>query len=108
MILALITGKNNWLGLLQVDGDAQFKNGFWYRKLSDGNFISYEKRAKCIYPKCDGWVYIESAPAREKNNHILVGKCSVGGIRHAYTVDYNDIGYPHEFDWGPLEKKSKI
>ncbi|MDR2880593.1 MAG: hypothetical protein LBV29_01655 [Azoarcus sp.] len=107
LLMALITKKDRWLVSLQADGSAQFSDGLWYEKLPDGNFMSYVKRAKCVYPKCNGLVRIVPAPPRERYNHSLVGKCSVGGIRHTYTVDYNGIGYPREFDWRPLEQEKK-
>lgn len=107
LFVMLIAKKDLWLTSLKVDGSANFKDGLWYEKRSDGNFMSYIKKAKCIYPKCDGLVQIIPAPPRERPNHSVVGKCSIGGIRHTYTVDYNGIGYPHEFDWRPLDKKQK-
>jgi hypothetical protein len=107
LLMALITKKDRFLASLQADGSAQFSDGLWYEKLLDGNFMSYVKRAKCIYPKCNGLVYIVPAPPRERHNHSLVGKCSIGGIHHTYTVDYNGIGYPHEFDWRPPEEEKK-
>lgn len=30
---------------------------------------------------------------------------NVGGHRHTYTVDYDGIGYPKEFDWRPREQR---
>jgi hypothetical protein len=69
--------------------------------------MSYIKRAKCIYPKCDGFVFVVPAPPREKHNHLVVGKCSVGGIRHTYTFDFNGIGYPQQFDWSPPDEVKK-
>jgi len=107
LLVALITKNDRWLVSLPANGTAHFKDGLCYEKLSDGNFISYIKRAKCTYPKCDGLVHIVPAPPRERPNHSLVGKCSVGGVRHTYTVDYNGIGYPREFDWRPLEPEKK-
>lgn len=107
LVVALITKKNRWLVSLQADGAARFADGLWYQKLPDGNFVSYAKEAKCIYPKCNGLVHVVPAPPREQPNHSLVGMCSVGGVRHTYTVDYNGIGFLHEFDWRPLEQEKK-
>ena len=105
LIVALITKHDRWLASL--DGDkAHFKEGLWYEKLPDSNFISYVKRAKCIYPKCEGLVHIVPAPPRERPNHSLVGQCSIGGRRHTYSVDYNGIGYPKEFDWRPVAQQA--
>lgn len=107
LLVVWITKNDRWLVSLPTDGTAQFKDGLWYGKLSNGNFISYTRRAKCIYPKCDGFVHIVPAPPRERPNHTIVGKCSLGGNRHTYTVDYNGIGYPREFDWKPLEPEKQ-
>lgn len=85
-------------------GNATYRNGLWYEKDEDGVFYSYRKFAKCIYPKCTGRVCIILAPPRERPNHSLVGKCSVGGFRHSFTVDHNSIGYPQSFDWRPPEE----
>ena len=107
LLVALITKNDRWLMGLQANDMAHFKDSLWYEKLPDGNFLSYVKRSKCIYPKCNGLVQIVPAPPRERPNHSLVGKCSVGGVRHTYTVDYNGIGYPHEFDWCAIEQEKK-
>jgi hypothetical protein len=107
ILVGWITKKDCWLVSLKDNGTAQFNDGIWYKKQSDGNFVSFTMKAKCIYPKCDGLVHIETAPPRERPNHSLVGICSVGGFRHTYTVDYNGVGYPREFDWRPLEQEKK-
>lgn len=85
--------------------EAWFIDGRWVEQDDDGDYVLYRKAAPCIYPKCSGSVAIVPAPPRERGNHALVGICSVGGNRHTYTVDYNGIGYPAEFDWRPIEKR---
>ena len=84
--------------------EARFINGQWVEQNDNGDYVLYQKVAPCIYPKCTGSVTIVPAPPRERGNHTLVGLCSVGGQRHTYTVDYNGIGYPAQFDWRPIEK----
>jgi hypothetical protein len=103
LLVAFISNHDRWL--MALGEGAHFKNGFWYEKLPDGDFVSYVKHAKCIYPKCEGLVHVVPAPPRERPNHSLVGKCSIGGVRHTYTVDYNGIGYTREFDWRPLPEE---
>jgi hypothetical protein len=84
--------------------EAQFINGRWVERDDDGNYLLYRKTAPCIYPKCSGTVFIRPAPPREVPNHTSVGVCDVGSFRHTYTVDFNGIGYPHQFDWRPMEE----
>jgi hypothetical protein len=84
--------------------EAWFIDGRWVEEDDTGNFVLYRKVAPCVYPKCSGAVAIVPAPPRELGNHTLVGVCNVGGHRHTYTVDYNGIGYPAQFDWRPIEK----
>jgi len=106
IIVAIYSFKDQWLLKLKTAVPVRYEDdGFWYEKRHDGKFQSYIKKAKCNYPKCNGTVHIVPAPPREKHNHILVGKCSVGGIRHTYTVDANFIGLSREFDWRPPEKE---
>lgn len=107
LLIALATKHDRWLSSLSANGAAHFHKDLWYEKLPDGNFASYVKRARCIYPKCAGLVQVVSAPPRERPNHTLIGKCSIGGIRHTYTVDYNGIGYPSDFDWRPVAEEAK-
>ncbi len=87
--------------------EAQFVDGRWAEQEEDGSYLLYRKTAPCIYPKCTGIVFIQPAPPRERPNHTLVGVCDVGVHRHTYTVDFNGIGFPAQFDWKPLEERSK-
>lgn len=84
--------------------EARFINGKWVEKSESGDFVLYRKSASCIYPKCQGTVQIQPAPPREHPNHSLVGVCDIGGYRHTYTVDFNGVGYPQQFDWRPIEE----
>ena len=59
--------------------------------------------ARCIYPGCDGQVYLVDAPDREKPILKYVGECSVGGKQHTYEVDPNSVGYRRSFDWSKKE-----
>jgi hypothetical protein len=106
IIVAFVTHHDVWVTKLSPNV-AHFKNGRWYENCGNGQVASYIKRAKCIYPKCDGSVSVVPAPPRERHNHSVVGKCSVGGVRHTYTVDFNGIGYPQQFDWRPLDNEKK-
>lgn len=85
--------------------EAWFIDGKWVEQDDNGDYALYRKAAPCIYPKCSGSVAIVPAPPRERGNHTLVGVCNIGGNRHTYTVDYNGIGYPAQFDWRPTEKQ---
>lgn len=87
--------------------EALFIDGRWAEQEQDGSYLLYRKTAPCIYPKCSGTVFIQPAPPRERPNHTLVGVCDVGVHRHTYTVDFNGIGFPAQFDWKPLEERSK-
>lgn len=82
---------------------AQFIDGNWVEQQADGNYVRYTKAARCIYKKCRGTVYIQPAPDREQPNHSLVGVCDLGGHQHTYTVDFNGIGFPRQFDWRAVE-----
>ena len=106
-ISAVLITHHDWLVLGLSPNTVQFKNGRWHENLNDVQVASYIKRAKCIYPKCSGLVFVVPAPPRERHNHSLVGKCSVDGIRHTYTVDCNGIGYPQQFDWRPPDEGKK-
>ncbi|MES2115207.1 MAG: hypothetical protein V4578_08665 [Pseudomonadota bacterium] len=90
-----------------VPNEAQFIDGKWAEKEDDGSYLLYRKTAPCIYPKCSGTVFIQPAPPREHPNHTLVGVCDVGARRHTYTVDFNGIGFPEQFDWKPIEESNK-
>ncbi|WP_445357598.1 hypothetical protein ACJJIC_18410 [Microbulbifer sp. ANSA002] len=94
-----ITSEKRWMRRLPQNNTAHFKDGEWYQKLPNDDVAIFLKKAKCTFPKCKGTINIVPAPAREHPNHSLVGKCSVGGLQHTYTVDFNGIGYPREFDW---------
>lgn len=85
---------------------AHFIDGSWVEEEGDGSYVRYTKAAKCIYPRCQGTVYIQPAPVRELPNHTLVGVCDVGAHRHTYTVDFNGVGFPQQFDWRELESKT--
>lgn len=106
LLIAVITKNDRWVNDLVNDNKSYYLNGQWYEKLPGDNVAIYYKRAKCIYPKCEGVVNIVPAPPRENPNHTLVGKCSLGGLQHTYTVDFNGIGYPHKFDWRPLPQET--
>jgi hypothetical protein len=84
---------------------AAFIDGNWIEQDERGGYIRYQKTAPCIYPKCSGTVFVRTAPPRELPNHTLIGVCNVGGHRHTYTVDFNGIGFPEQFDWRPIEDK---
>ena len=105
IIAAMNNGKRKIAELSPKRNEAEYLDGRWVEQDEDGNYLLYRKTASCIYPKCSGSVSISPAPPREQGNHSLVGICDVGGRRHTYTVDYNGIGYPHQFDWRPLEER---
>lgn len=86
---------------------ANFLHGKWVERENDGNYIIYQKTAPCIHRGCRGTVFIRRAPPREQPNHTLVGVCDTGGHRHTYTVDFNGIGYPEQFDWRPIESQKE-
>ena len=90
-----------------VRSQAEFIDGMWAEQEEDGNYLLYRKTSACIYPKCTGTVFIQPAPPRERPNHALVGVCDVGAHRHTYTVDFNGIGFPEQFNWKPIEERSK-
>lgn len=102
---AVTNGKRNIAEHSFKPNEAWFIDGQWVEKDNNGDYILYRKAAPCIYPKCTGSVAIVPAPPRERGNHTLVGVCSIGRNRHTYTVDYNDIGFPAQFDWRPIEKQ---
>ncbi len=105
LVIAMFTKQARWLHNLPKNNTALFKDGRWYEKLEDGNIAIYLKKGKCIFPKCKGIINIVSAPPREHPNHTLIGKCSLGEVQHTYTVDFNGIGYPHQFDWRLLPQE---
>lgn len=90
-----------------VPDTAMFIDGRWVEQERDGGYIRYRKTASCIYPKCSGTVSIHPAPPREQPNHAVVGVCDVGGHRHTYTVDFNGVGFPAQFDWSPVEERGR-
>ncbi|MFD2167219.1 hypothetical protein ACFSJY_13260 [Thalassotalea euphylliae] len=100
-LIAKITEDDRWVNGLSQDNKSYYREGSWYEKLPNGNVAIYDKRAKCVYPRCEGTINIVPAPPRERPNHSLIGKCSLCGVQHTYTVDYNGIGYPQKFDWRP-------
>lgn len=105
-VIAMLTKHKRWLYDLPANNTAIYKEGWWYEKLDDGNIAIYLKNGKCIYPKCEGTINIVPAPPREHPNHIVVGKCSLGGVQHTYSVDFNGIGYPKQFDWRPVPQET--
>lgn len=88
-------------------GEARFFDGRWAEQEDDGSYVLYRKTAACIYPKCSGTVHIQPAPPRELPNHTLVGVCDVGARRHTYSIDFNGIGFPEQFDWRAPEVQNK-
>ena len=102
---AISNGKRKIAEHSFIENEAWFIDDRWVEQYDDGNYFLYKKIAACIYSKCSGSVAIVRAPQREQGNHTLVGVCSVGGHRHTYTVDYNGIGFPAQFDWRPIEKR---
>jgi len=88
-----------------TSNEARFIDGRWVEQEEDGSYVLYRKTSPCIYPKCSGTVFIRPAPPREQPNHTLVGVCDVGAHRHTYTVDFNGIGFPAQFDWRPVEER---
>lgn len=106
LFMTLFTSHQRWVLGLPTD-IAKHKGGWWYEKLENDEIAVYLKKAKCIYPKCNGVVHIVPAPPRERPNHTLVGRCSHGDVQHTYSVDFNGIGYPRKFDWRslPTEKE---
>ncbi|RDK82579.1 UNVERIFIED_ORG: hypothetical protein DFO82_2403 [Idiomarina abyssalis] len=105
-LISVVTKNDRWMNGLYHNNKSYYRDGRWYEKLPNNDVAVYYKRAGCIYPRCDGVVNIVPAPPREHPNHTLVGKCSVGGLQHTYTVDFNSIGYPHKFDWRPLTQEN--
>lgn len=105
-LVAIITKDDRWINGLIYDKNSYYRNGQWFEKLPDGNVAIYYKRAKCIYPKCEGSINIVPAPPREHPNHTLVGKCTLGDVQHTYSMDFNGIGYPQKFDWRPLPQET--
>jgi hypothetical protein len=102
---AITNGKRKIAEHSFIENEAWFIDDRWVEQNDDGDYFLYKKVATCIYPKCSGSVAIVPAPPREQGNHTLVGVCSVGGHRHTYTIDYNCIGFPEQFDWRPIEKR---
>ena len=85
-----------------ASNEARYIDGRWVELDPEGGYMLYKKTAPCIYPKCSGTVFIQPSPPRERHNHALVGVCDTGGNRHTYTVDFNGIGFPQDFDWRPI------
>ena len=54
-MVAAIIHHELWFTHLSPD-IAKFRNGRWHEKLNDREVASYLRRAKCIYPKCNGFV----------------------------------------------------
>jgi len=105
VIGALITNSKRKLAQVTLPlGEARFIDGRWVERESNGDYVLYRKVAPCLYPKCSGSVLIQPAPLRERPNHTLVGVCNIGGHRHTYSVDFNGIGYPEQFDWRPMDE----
>lgn len=102
---AVTNGKRKIAAHSFKPNEAWFIDGQWVEKDDNGDYVLYRKVAPCIFPKCTGSVAIVPAPPRERGNHAFVGVCNIGGYRHTYTVDYNGIGFPAQFDWRPIEKK---
>lgn len=105
VVAAMNNGKRKIAELSPKRNEAKYLDGKLVEQDEDGNYLLYRRTASCTYPKCSGSVSISPAPPREQGNHSLVGVCDVGDRRHTYTVDYNGIGYPHQFDWRPLEER---
>jgi hypothetical protein len=62
----------------------------------------------CVYPKCDGDIYLMWAPDREKlaKGSKFVGICSKCGKAHSYRVDNNFIATPApDMDWSPVKQE---
>jgi hypothetical protein len=106
MVVVLFMHHDFWVISLQPN-TPKFKDGRWYEKINNRELVSYIKKAKCIYPKCEGFVFVVDAPPRERHKHSVVGKCSVDGLNHTYTIDSNGIGYPQKFDWRPPDNEKK-
>lgn len=106
-VIKEMTQYGCWVNNLTYDEESHYRNGQWYEKLSNNNVAIYYKRGKCIYPKCEGSIDIVPAPPRERHNHDVIGKCSLGGIQHTYTMDFNGVGYPQKFDWRPVPQENK-
>jgi hypothetical protein len=66
---------------------------------SSGTFTLYRRTARCIYPKCSGFIEITAPPQKEVQRCFLVGKCTDCGIVHSYKVDPNWVAYPDDIDW---------
>ena len=76
--------------------------GKYYFLSSDGKYVEEPTlSAKCIYPSCNGQIFLKAAPPREKDKNII-GCCSVDAKNHTYLCDNNLVLYKCSMDWRPI------
>ncbi len=76
--------------------------GKYYFLSSDGKYVEEPTlSAKCIYPSCNGQIFLRAAPPREKVKNII-GCCSVDAKNHTYICDNNFVLYKCPMDWRPI------
>ncbi|MDR3441746.1 MAG: hypothetical protein P4L65_01890 [Legionella sp.] len=76
--------------------------GNYYFLSPDGDYVEEQSLfARCVYPFCNGQIFLRAAPPREKNRKII-GCCSVDAKNHTYSCDKNLVVNKCPIDWRPL------
>ncbi|MCA0404166.1 MAG: hypothetical protein LCH30_10295 [Proteobacteria bacterium] len=76
--------------------------GKYYFLSSDRKYVEEPTLfARCIYPFCNGQIFLKAAPPREKDKNII-GCCSIDEKNHTYICDNNLVLYKCPIDWRPI------
>jgi len=71
-----------------------------------GDYLIYWYAARCIYPRCNGKIFVEKLPPREQHRDGLAGVCAVAGTAHSYLIDSNLVATPKDLNWSPQDPPS--
>ena len=94
---------NLWYYFLRKNSNSTFliHNGnYYFLNPSKEQIAETSLSAKCIYPSCQGEIFLRAAPTREKHRNII-GSCTIDNKNHTYSVDNNFVLYKCSMDWRP-------
>ncbi len=77
-------------------------NGNYYFLSKDRDYVEEKNlSANCIYPSCNGKIFLKVAPPREKDRNII-GCCTIDEKNHTYSLDNNFVVYKCQMDSRPI------
>lgn len=99
LLFGFCISLSGFVSMASRSSSGQWVQGdLFYRKEGD-QYLGFHKVANCPYPNCEGSLFVQEAPEKEKHRFKLVGCCTVEPKVHTFSYNHNDTGYPVQLDF---------